>query len=247
MLFAIDNRLPRRDLTVILGSIVAVLLLCWWYLFTVKMPMQIPVWDASYFLLMLMMWAIMMVGMMLPSVTPTVLIYAAVARKAAADGAPIAATFVFVIGYLLVWVLFSLGATLLQWALDEASLLSPMMATNSTLFGAGLLIAAGVYQMLPVKEACLEKCRNPVQFISENWRNGEGGAMLMGVHHGLFCLGCCWVLMGLLFLGGVMNLVWIALITLFVLAEKLLPFPRYSSRVTGSLMIVAGMVLSGTL
>lgn len=167
------------------------LLLCWWYLFAMKMPMQTPVWDTAYFLLMLAMWAVMMVGMMLPSVTPTLLIYVRIARKASADGTPITATFVFVMGYLLVWVFFSLGATLLQWAFDEASLLSPMMAANSTLLGAGLLIAAGVYQWMPIKEACLNKCRNPVQFISENWRQGTRGAVLMGVHHGLFCLGCC--------------------------------------------------------
>ena len=165
-----------------------------------------------------------MTGMMLPSATPATLVYTAVARKAAREGTPVAPVAAFVTGYLFMWTLFSLGATLAQWGLERAALLSPMLVSTSPVLGASLLIAAGVYQLTPWKEACLEHCQSPVQFISQHWRSGGWGAFRMGLEHGAFCLGCCWVLMGLLFFGGVMNLVWIAGITLFVLLEKVLPF-----------------------
>jgi predicted metal-binding membrane protein len=256
------TRLPRRDLLAIWGSMAVICLLCWWYLFDSSagmaagmrvmpamegmesmpgMAMGIPAWDGSYALSMFLMWAIMMVGMMLPSVAPTVLIYAGIANKAARDGSPIAPTGLFVMGYLFMWIVFSLLATLLQWQLDEAALLSPMMVSNSAALGAGLLIAAGLYQWLPVKDACLEHCRNPVHFISAHWRKGNGGAVLMGLHHGAYCLGCCWVLMGLLFLGGVMNLLWIAAITVFVLLEKLLDSGIVTSRLAGAAMVCTGV------
>ncbi|MFQ5443833.1 MAG: DUF2182 domain-containing protein [Nitrospinales bacterium] len=206
--------------------------------------MQIQPWDAQYFLMMFLMWAVMMVGMMLPSVTPTVLIYAAVARKSAKEGHPAAPTGAFISGYIAMWILFSLFAALAQWGLDEAALLSPMMVSKSAGLGAGLLIAAGIYQWLPIKDQCLHQCRSPVEFISTHWRNGVMGAFRMGVSHGAFCLGCCWVLMALLFVGGVMNLLWIAAITLFVLLEKVLPLGDTGGRVVGLLMIVTGGVLA---
>jgi predicted metal-binding membrane protein len=208
----------------------------------IPMPqMQIPVWTPGYFLMMLLMWAVMMVGMMLPSVIPTVLIYAAVARKAGKQGLPVAPTSLFVSGYITMWLVFSLLATCLQWGLDKASLLSPMMMTNSLVFGACLLITAGIYQCLPIKDACLRQCRSPVEYISQHWRKGNNGAFHMGIHHGLYCVGCCWVLMGLLFLGGVMNLLWIAAITVFVLVEKILPFGDVGGRITGLIMIFTGI------
>jgi predicted metal-binding membrane protein len=126
-------------------------------------------------------------------------------------------------GYIFMWVVFSLLVTLLQWQLDKAALLSPMMVANSPRFGAGLLIAAGIYQWLPVKDRCLTHCRSPFHFISTHWRQGNVGAFLMGISHGVFCIGCCWVLMLLLFVGGVMNIFWISVLTIFVLIEKVLP------------------------
>ena len=167
---------------------------------------QLHAWSAMHFGMMFAMWAVMMVGMMLPSATPTTLVYAAVARKAERDGQSVASTSVFVAGYLTMWTLFSLGATLAQWALEAAALLSPMMVSTSPLLGGALLVVAGLYQFTPLKEACLEHCRSPAHFIAESWRPGTGGAFRMGIEHGAFCLGCCWVLMLLLFVGGVMNL-----------------------------------------
>ena len=227
------RELPRRDLISIIFSLGGITLLSWLYL--VKMAddmsvpdgmslMQIPVWDAGYFWMMFLMWAVMMVGMMLPSVTPMVLIYAGVARKSAVQGKTIASTGAFVSGYLAIWIIFSLFATITQWGLDQATLLSPMMVSNSVGLGAALLITAGIYQWLPIKNKCLHQCRSPVQFITTHWRPGSIGAFKMGLSHGAFCLGCCWVLMALLFVGGVMNLLWIAAIALFVLLEKVLPF-----------------------
>ena len=158
---------------------------------------------------------------MLPSVAPTVLIFAAVNRKSATQGNHAAPTSIFVSGYLVLWILFSLLATIVQWGTGpRAALLSPMMVANSASLGAGLLVAAGVYQWLPIKDRCLRQCRSPVDFITTHWRAGVPGAFRMGLSHGVYCLGCCWVLMSLLFVGGVMNLLWIAAITLFVLLEK---------------------------
>jgi len=182
--------------------------------------------------------------MMLPSVTPMVLIYAAVARKSIAQGTPAAPTTAFVSGYIFMWSIFSLFATLAQWGLDQAALLSPMMVSNSVGLGASLLIAAGIYQWLPIKDKCLRNCRSPAHFIANHWQSGIMGAFRMGLSHGAFCLGCCWVLMGLLFVGGVMNLLWIAAITIFVLLEKILPCGEVSGRVMGLVMITAGGIIA---
>ena len=203
--------------------------------------MQMREWDSQYFLMMFLMWSIMMVGMMLPSVTPTVLIYAAVARKAEKQSTPVAPTAVFVTGYFVIWTIFSLLATVAQWGLDRAALLSPMMVSSSVWLGALLLILAGVYQLLPIKDRCLSQCRSPFEFISKGWQKGFFGAFRMGIAHGLFCLGCCWVLMLLLFVGGVMNLLWIAIITVFVLLEKVLPMGDYGGRIMGVIMIAVGI------
>jgi predicted metal-binding membrane protein len=249
----LTGELPRRDFIAIIISLGGITLLSWLYL--VKMaadmsmpegmsPMQIPVWDVGYFGMMFLMWAVMMVGMMLPSVIPMVLIYAGVARKSAAQGMPVAPTGAFVSGYIAIWLIFSLFATIAQWGLDQAALLSPMMVSNSVGLGAALLIAAGIYQWLPIKDKCLQHCRSPVHFITTHWRLGSIGAFKMGLSHGAFCLGCCWVLMALLFVGGVMNLLWIAAIALFVLLEKVLPLGDVSGRVMGLLMITAGGIIA---
>ena len=155
---------------------------------------------------------------------------------------PLAPTATFVLGYIAMWSLFSVAATLVQWGLDQAALISPMMVSTSPSLGAGLLIAAGIYQWLPFKDACLQHCRAPAHFLAEHWHKGKAGAFRMGLEHGAFCLGCCWALMGLLFLGGVMNLLWIAAITLFVLLEKVLPFGDRGGRVMGALMVLAGLL-----
>ena len=156
-------------------------------------------------------------------------------------------TVVFAIGYLLVWTSFSAVATLLQWGLEQLAVLSPMMASTSSLLGAGLLLAAGIYQLTPFKNACLRHCRSPVHSLMQHWRRGTSGAFMMGFHHGVYCIGCCWLLMTLLFVFGVMNLVWIAVLSVFVLLEKVVPRGELVARVAGVGFIVAGVsVLFGT-
>ncbi len=248
------NNLPRRDLVVISASLTGVTILSWVYLVIMAREMsspeslcmasmQIQSWDVSYFWMMFLMWAIMMVGMMVPSAAPMILIYAAVARKAKKEGMPMASTGAFAAGYIFMWTVFSLLVTLAQWQLDRAALLSPMMVADSPKFGAGLLMAAGVYQWLPVKDSCLKHCRSPFHFISTHWRPGPAGAFIMGMSHGIFCVGCCWVLMLLLFVGGVMNIMWIAAITIFVLLEKVLPLGDKGAKLSGAVMMVAGIVM----
>jgi len=197
-------------------------------------------WTAAEFGLRLGMWAVMMVAMMVPTAVPMTLLYAAVARKAAAQHSPVAPAFVFVAGYAAMWTAFSLAATATQWGLDQAALLSSMMVSRSAWLGAILLIAAGVYQLTPLKNTCLRNCRAPAHFLSRHWRAGRPGAFRMGVRLGAYCLGCCWILMGLLFVGGVMNLTWIAAIAVFVLLEKTVPFGVNGGRVAGAAMILAG-------
>ena len=197
-------------------------------------------WTATEFGLRLAMWAVMMVAMMVPTAAPMTLMYAAVARKAAAQHDPLAPTSVFITGYIVMWTIFSLLATTAQLALDHAALLSPMMVSTSAGFGATLLIAAGIYQLTPLKNACLRNCRTPARFLSRYWRSGNLGAFRTGLRLGAYCVGCCWILMGLLFVGGVMNLLWIAAIAIFILLEKTLPFGEVSGRIAGVAMILVG-------
>lgn len=240
--------LPRRERIALLAGLAGVTALAWLYLIQMAggMAMALRPWTHSHAVLMFWMWAVMMVGMMVPTAAPVTLIYAAVARKAARSGTPVAPTAAFVSGYVAMWTLFSVAATLAQWGLERAALLSPMLISSSPLLGAALLAGAGVYQLTPFKDACLQHCRAPAHFIAEHWRPGTFGAFRMGFVHGAYCLGCCWLLMSLLFLGGVMNLLWIAGITAFVLAEKLLPLGARAARIaTGVSMIgAAGLLLA---
>jgi predicted metal-binding membrane protein len=207
------------------------------------MTVGIESWTLQYAWMMAVMWIVMMFAMMVPSAAPMVLLYAAVARKAAREGSTLAPSAVFMSGYLAAWSGFSLLATALQWLLDQAALLSPMLRLRSPAIGAMLLILTGFYQLSPWKETCLQHCRSPAQFLSSHWRQGPGGAFRMGVDHGLYCLGCCWVLMTLLFVGGVMNLWWIIGISLFVLAEKLMPWGERGGRLAGIATILCGAAL----
>lgn len=185
----------------------------------------VPRWSAAQFLVGVSMWWVMMVAMMLPAAAPVILLYAKVVRARFALLTP--ATGTFLAGYLAIWLLFSLLAGALQATLEQRGVLSPMtMGLGSKWLMAGVLVAAGLYQLSPLKEACLTHCRNPASFLVRHYRPGRGGAFRLGLRHGVYCLGCCWLLMALLFVGGVMNLAWVALLTLFVAAEKLLPGGR---------------------
>jgi predicted metal-binding membrane protein len=197
------------------------------------MPMP---WTGATFALMTAMWAMMMVAMMLPGAAPMLLTYAALQRHRR-QAAPHHASLLFVLGYLAVWAGFSILAATLQWQLDALALLSPAMATASTVLAGGALVIAGIYQLTPLKQGCLVRCRAPVEFLTRHRRSGPFG---LGLRHGLFCLGCCWALMLLLFVGGVMNLAWIGAIALFVLLEKTIPGGRWLSRAAGAGLIVWG-------
>jgi predicted metal-binding membrane protein len=185
----------------------------------------------------------MMLGMMLPSATPMILLYARVVRHSAKNTEPLIHTSAFLAGYVVVWTVFSVTATAMQYGLEQAALLSPMMISASPVFGGIVLLVAAVYQWTPYKNACLHRCRSPVWFLSTYWRDGANGALRMGLAHGAYCLGCCWALMLLLFVGGVMNLLCIAAITIFVLAEKVLPRGRDIGRVGAIILGLWGFFL----
>ncbi len=207
--------------------------------------MAMPVgWSPGYFVLMFFMWWIMMVAMMLPSAAPTVLLYAVVNRKAEAQKGGQASPWsvaAFTAGYLVAWASFSVVAASLQWAFERAGLLSPMMLNSTSMsLAGGILIVAGLYQLTPLKRACLKHCRGPIQFLSQHWRPGVQGAFRMGLHHGAYCLGCCWGLMAILFFGGIMNLYWIIGLALVVLIEKLAPFGYRVGQALGVALLAWG-------
>jgi predicted metal-binding membrane protein len=196
-------------------------------------------WDLSHLLLLWAMWAVMMVAMMLPSASPILLLYGAIARRSMSSAAH--QLYALAVGYLTAWTVFSLGATVLQRVLAQLLLVSSMMQVTSPIAGATLLLIAGVYQLTPMKYACLQTCHSPLGFLMSRWRNGLHGAFVMGLEHGAYCVGCCWALMLLLFAGGVMNLAVIAALTAFVAFEKLAPFGVNKTRISGILLIVAGL------
>jgi predicted metal-binding membrane protein len=207
------------------------------------MAMAPTAWTPGYAVLMFFMWWIMMLAMMLPSASPMILLFARFNRSQRDKGAPWVPTAVFALGYLLVWAAFSLVAVTAQWGLERSGLLSSMMASTSVMLGAVLLIAAGLYQLTPLKYACLKHCRSPLFFISHHWRPGDWGAMRMGLEHGAFCTGCCWFLMALLFYGGIMNLFWIIGLALLVLVEKVAPAGHWVGWVMGVGLIAWGGAL----
>jgi predicted metal-binding membrane protein len=202
-------------------------------------------WSAGYALTMLAMWWVMMIAMMVPSAAPMILLYARVVRHAPGQSAPqdaLGAAAAFAAGYLVCWLAFSMLAVGLQLALERAGLIDGMMMWSTTRsLTAALLLAAGLYQLSPLKSACLDHCRSPAAFLAQHRRPGKRGALHLGLVHGAYCVGCCWVLMLLLFAAGIMNLVWIAGLAILVLGEKLLPFGPRLARLTAGLLIAAGL------
>ena len=207
------------------------------------MAMRHLPWSSTTALLMFAMWWVMMIAMMLPSAAPVALLFAAINRRRNGPPDVFVPTGVFVAGYLAMWAGFSLIATLAQWGLDVVGLLSQSMAVGSARVGGAFLLAAGVYQLSPVKKACLRHCQNPVMFISRHWRPGAGGAFRMGVVHGAYCLGCCWFLMALLFFGGIMNFFWIAGLALYIAAEKMIRHGQWVTYLTGGVLAACGVLV----
>lgn len=241
-----------RDQILIAAAVVAVTALCWVWIVPMARDMYGPmtgpsawmmtgVWDLRYALLIWAMWGVMMAGMMLPSASPMLLLYNTVARRSPDATSPLAGVWAMGAGYLLVWLGFSAGATLLQAMASRLLLLTPMMEPARPWAGGVLLVLAGAYQFSPLKAACLHECRSPLSFIMQRWRGGTRGAFRMGLDHGRYCLGCCWALMLLLFAGGVMNLWVITALTAFVLIEKLAPFGVHSARLAGVALIALGV------
>jgi predicted metal-binding membrane protein len=241
----------RYRRAVVAGMLILVIAAAWGYLLWgagIEMAMRgdqmmamPPKWNLPYGGLILAMWIVMMMAMMLPSAAPTVLLVTVLAEDRLDNPSLVpAATMLFASGYLLVWCGFSLAATLLQWGLDQAALLSETMAFTNAILASAILIAAGVYQWTSLKDACLRHCRSPTGFLVRHWRQGTLGAVRIGTRHGLFCMGCCWMLMSLSFVGGVMNLAWVGAIALFVLVEKVVAKGDWVSRLCGTLLIVWG-------
>jgi predicted metal-binding membrane protein len=240
----------KRDRAMVAFGLAGVAILSWTYLIymdwgmrhmdvgtqTVIMP-AMQHWTAWDLVLVFLMWAVMMVAMMVPTASPAILLFAEVNRRRSEQQGTLVATGRFLLGYLAAWTGFSVLATLAQWGLLTAALVSPMMESTSNALGAGLLLIAGLFQFSRLKYACLAHCRSPMGFLATEWRDGSWGAFRMGLKHGGYCLGCCWALMGLLFAFGVMNLLWVAGISMLVLAEKIAPFKRLVSSVAGLVFI----------
>ena len=244
-----------RDRLVVVAGLFVITLLAWIYLLSgagmdmdmagmdpdMVMPMT---WSPAYASVMFLMWWIMMIAMMLPSAAPMILLFAMVNRKNRERDAPYVSTSIFAFGYLVAWAGFSLAATILHYLLEQAGLLSMRMASAADWLGAALLIAAGVYQFTPLKDACLRHCRSPIAFITEHWRPGPSGALRMGIYHGAYCVGCCWVVMGLLFYGGVMSMWWIVGLAALVLLEKVLPIGRGIASLSGIGFLIWGAFIA---
>ena len=232
----------RRDRLVVGAGLTAITLLAWAYIvhmgramspsasMAMPMPGHLGAPELGY---LVPMWIVMMVAMMVPSAAPTILLFSSVARRRKTQGVATASAGVFASGYLVVWAVYATIAAVVQWELHRLALLSPAMVSASPWLGGGLLIVAGLYQWLPIKGACLSHCHSPFGFFATEWREGSFGALLMGVRHGSYCVGCCGALMALLFVAGVMNLLWVVTIAGFVLIEKVMPRGRLVGRVAG--------------
>ncbi|HEY7172272.1 MAG TPA: DUF2182 domain-containing protein [Vicinamibacterales bacterium] len=246
------ERAARHDRVVLVATIAGVTALCWSWIVPMARDMygamngpsawmMAGAWSARYLVLLWAMWAVMMAGMMLPSAAPMFLLYAAAARRSPDPDGGRLRVYAFAVGYVLVWCAFSLAATILQWALARLLLLTPMMEIATPRAGGAVLLVAGLYQFTGLKHTCLRACGSPLGFLTSRWRGGAAGALRMGVGHGSMCVGCCWALMLLLFVGGVMNLWVIGALTVFVLLEKLVPLGAYGTRATGTLLAIGGL------
>jgi len=248
--------LVSRDRLIVLAGLIGVSALAWVYTIALAhhghgagmdaaaMAHARP-WTATDLAMTFLMWAVMMVAMMVPTAVPMILAMAQVSRAQSSNTGPVASTTAFLLGYLIIWTAFSFVATLAQWWLHQLALVSTAGASTSAVFGGLLLLGAGVFQLTPLKDACLSHCRSPIFFLVSAWRPGAWGALRMGIHHGGFCVGCCWALMLLMFVAGMMNLLWAAGLMLLMLAEKALPLGRRLSHVAGVGFVGWGLYLLG--
>jgi predicted metal-binding membrane protein len=242
----------RADRVVVLSGLAGITLLSWAY--TIWMVRGQGLGAASQIALphahhrtpldlpmLCVMWSVMMVAMMAPAAAPTVLMFARMNRAKRVEASLHHETASFVAGYLTLWTGYSLAASLLQWALHSVGLVSANMSFSSEILSGGVLIGAGIYQWTPLKNACLSHCRTPLSFLMTRWREGTAGALRMGLEHGTHCVLCCWMLMLLLLVAGLMNLLWMGAITALVLVEKLTPDIPWITRISGGLLIGWGL------
>lgn len=239
----------RRERAIVVAALAAVVVLAWSYLLlgasvnsamAMGGPLMPMPWTLATVRVMLVMWIAMMAGMMLPSAAPMILLFSAIDRRRPSGALGYRATALFAIAYLVIWAAFGMVATGAQWRLDRARLLAPATAAGSTALAGALFVLAGAYQLTPLKQACLRQCRSPLDFLTRYWHSGALGAFGMGLRHGLFCLGCCWAVMVLLFVGGLMNMLWVAALALFVFVEKAIPAGRRLGQAGGVVLILWG-------
>lgn len=235
----------RQDRLLVLAGTVALSLLSWGILVSPRHGHSITAaWDPGSLLISVVMWAVMMVAMMLPSATPMILAFIRLLHQRQPRPVALTLSWLFVAGYLLAWTAFSLVAGLAQWGLHGLGLMTTAMGRTDPLPGGVMLMAAGAFQWSGFKNACLSQCRSPLDFLLHQWRDGTGGALTMGLHHGTYCVGCCWALMLLMFAGGVMNLAWMGAIAVYVLLEKLVPGLRQLEHASGWLLVGGGLALT---
>jgi predicted metal-binding membrane protein len=243
------EKLLKRDRSIILVGLALISMLSWLYMFYLAAQMQhtmgmqtamqgvstpkMSAWSGTDLAFVFVMWVVMMIAMMIPSAAPFILTFSRVKRKRRTEESPYLTTSLFVLGYLVVWTGFSLLATLFQWGLFNATLLSSTMGRVTPALGGAILLAAGIFQWTPLKYACLSHCRTPIGFLLEDWREGNWGAFVMGLEHGSFCTVCCWALMALMFVAGVMNVFWMAMIAGLILIEKVAPSGDWFGRMAG--------------
>jgi predicted metal-binding membrane protein len=245
----------KRDRTIVFTSLALVVALAWAYLFYLTWDMQqrlsagamnmsmdmamsqFQPWGPVDFVTTFIMWSVMMVAMMVPTAAPMILTFATINRRRLERRQPFVPTGVFLSGYLIVWFGFAVAATIMQWGFHQAALMTSVTGGVTPFLGGAVLLAAGIFQWTPLKYVCLNQCRTPLGFILAQWREGSRGALVMGVRHGGFCLGCCWFLMGLLFVAGIMNLLWVAVIAAYILMEKVVPAGHWLSRAVGLALI----------
>ena len=246
----------KKDRLIVISGLFVICILAWFYIIYLYRQMEVmdmnalffampmtPSWTVLDFVLLFLMWFVMMIAMMTPSVAPLILLFTKVNRQRREQQSPFVNTSYLLTGYFVVWGGFSLIATLLQWLLQQVSWLNPDMIITNKIVGSVILVAAGVFQFTPLKQTCLSFCKSPLEFIVKHWKEGKKGAIKMGIKNGAYCVGCCWVLMVLLFVSGVMNILWVAVIALFVLIEKVSAKSKWISFAAGSLLIIYGMLV----
>lgn len=249
--------LSHKDKSIVYLGIIGIMLISWFYLLNMAGPhsrmdmtmMSMPHSDPSDgrslydFFMLFLMWSVMMVAMMLPSILPATMVFAALNLRKKSQAQPHVQTYIFVIGYLLTWSICSLLFALAQSGLSATGALDHAMRTNNPLLSGGILLLAGIYQWTPLKEACLKHCRVPLGFFLGRWRTGYWGAVYMGWCYGLFCVGCCWALMAVMFAVGTMNVLWMAILAIFILCEKIFPPGLLIRNIAGIILVCWGSYL----